>query len=304
MSNANFSYKSRYYKTRLAPTPSGFLHLGNILSFAITATLARERGAKILLRIDDLDQVRASERYIEDIFDTLFFLGFPFDEGPKTPADFKANFSQLRRMDLYAAALNKLADDGTVYACTCSRRELSGDMRCRCELKQIPLSAPGVSWRLKTVDDSPIRVKTINNQYIDANLPAEMQEFIVKKKDGFPAYQLTSVVDDIHFETDLVVRGADLWPSTVAQTALAIALGKKQFGEIAFYHHDLLVSETGTKLSKSAGATSIQYLRREGRSRADIFHLIAGAAGMDQPASNWSELGMAFLGKDQSNVSP
>ncbi len=87
-----------YKKTRIAPTPSGFLHLGNVLSFSITAALAKKHSAKILLRIDDLDRARANDQYLQDIFDTLNFLEIPWDEGPRNVNEFKNAYSQAHRM--------------------------------------------------------------------------------------------------------------------------------------------------------------------------------------------------------------
>src|SRR5579863_6846848 len=108
----------RFDKTRIAPTPSGFLHLGNVLSFAITAAIAEKTGAKILLRIDDLDRDRVNREYVEDIFDTLNFLQIPWDEGPRNYKEYESEYSQLYRMDLYQVALQQLKDSGQVFACT------------------------------------------------------------------------------------------------------------------------------------------------------------------------------------------
>src|SRR5882762_5324158 len=90
-----------FTRTRIAPTPSGFLHLGNAFSFALTAKLARETGARLLLRIDDLDRDRVEARYVQDIFETLHFLGIPWDEGPRDILAYEATWSQVYRMDLY-----------------------------------------------------------------------------------------------------------------------------------------------------------------------------------------------------------
>ncbi|MES2108653.1 MAG: glutamate--tRNA ligase family protein, partial [Bacteroidota bacterium] len=95
------SNSPHFHKTRIAPTPSGFLHVGNVLSFSITAALARKTGAKTLLRIDDMDQTRANARYIQNIFDTLNFLEIPWDEGPANADDFEKSYSQVHRLNLY-----------------------------------------------------------------------------------------------------------------------------------------------------------------------------------------------------------
>src|SRR5882757_2581728 len=97
------SLQPSFRKTRIAPTPSGFLHLGNVLSFAITVALARKKGAKILLRIDDLDRERVEGRFVEDIFETLHFLEIPWDEGPGDLHEYETRFSQVHRMDVYRA---------------------------------------------------------------------------------------------------------------------------------------------------------------------------------------------------------
>jgi glutamyl/glutaminyl-tRNA synthetase len=142
-----------FNKTRIAPTPSGYLHLGNALSFALTAALACKAGAKVLLRIDDLDQQRVNNDYVQDIFDTLNFLNIPWDEGPRDVADYKAIWSQLHRMDLYKDALDQLADQRDVFACKCSRAQLKdGIYPGTCRNRSLPLNTPDTAWRLYTDD--------------------------------------------------------------------------------------------------------------------------------------------------------
>jgi glutamyl-tRNA synthetase len=283
------SQTKSFSKTRIAPTPSGFLHLGNVLSFVITSALARKNAAKILLRIDDLDQARVNKQYIQDIFDTLNFLEIPWDEGPRNAKDFEDNYSQLHRMPVYQEALKQLSDEGFVYACNCSRSQLGMGSECLCFNKKPALTSQNASWRLLTGNNTPIQVKSYNGEIINAALPQEMNNFVVKKKDGFPAYQLTSVIDDLFYGVDLIVRGEDLWPSTLAQHELAASLGKTIFSAITFYHHPLLM-DAGKKLSKSAGATSIRYLRENGKNPADIFALIAVMMGINEPVTNWEQL--------------
>jgi glutamyl/glutaminyl-tRNA synthetase len=147
-------------KTRLAPTPSGYLHVGNVLSFSITAAIARKCGAAILLRIDDMDQTRADSRYVQDIFGTLHFLDIPWDGGPRNEKEFVENYSQLRRMASYNNALAELAEKNMVFACACSRSELIVRGACFCREKKIPLDTENVSWRLITDNRQTIMVKT------------------------------------------------------------------------------------------------------------------------------------------------
>jgi len=297
-------------KTRLAPTPSGFLHVGNALSFAVTATVARKIGAVIFLRIDDMDRERADPRYVQDIFDTLHFLDIPWDEGPGNSVEFAKEYSQVHRLDIYRGALEELRTSGRVFACSCSRTRVARDSfegayAGTCREKKIPFDAEHVTWRLQTEPVEDVEVKTWRGDnaggspgrelQVKVTLPASMQDFVVRKRDGFPAYQLTSVLDDLYFGIDWIVRGEDLWPSTIAQHYLARALGKKAFNDIIFYHHPLLREAGGHKLSKSAGATSIQYLRQEGRRPADIYALTGRMIGLREPVGDWKTLGEAVL---------
>ena len=122
-----------------------------------------------------------------------------------------------------------------------------------------------------------------------------MQYFMVKKRDGFPAYQLTSLMDDIYFGVDLVVRGEDLWPSTVAQLYIASMLKQEAFLNTTFYHHPLIMGADGHKLSKSEGATSVHYLRKDGKRASDIFEMIACMIGIEDRVGSWEGLAIEVM---------
>jgi glutamyl/glutaminyl-tRNA synthetase len=98
-----------------------------------------------------------------------------------------------------------------------------------------------------------------------------MKDFVIKKKDGYPAYQLTSLIDDLHYGVDLIVRGEDVWPSTIAQIYLAEILQQPNFQKATFHHHPLLMEAAGKKLSKSSGSTSIKYLREQGKTASEVY---------------------------------
>jgi glutamyl-tRNA synthetase len=281
-------------KTRIAPTPSGYLHLGNAFSFALTAALAEKYNARIVLRIDDLDQERVRPAYVQDIFDTLDFLEIGWHEGPRNPREVEREYSQIHRLDLYRRAFDTLISQSAIFACNCSRarvQEAAPDSvyKCRCIEKALPLDTPEVRWRLRTSTDLALTVRTLDGT-INTFLPPEQQNFIVRKKDGMPAYQLASLIDDQYFGVDFIVRGTDLWPSTLAQHYLAKGLSVQSFLDTTFHHHALFTAVDGTKLSKSAGATSIQYLRKAGKTRADVYNLIARHAGIKENVSGWKEL--------------
>lgn len=273
-------------RTRLAPTPSGFIHLGNVYSFLTTLSLAEQTGAKILLRIDDIDRDRIRPEYVADIFETLQFLGLAWHEGPQSAADFFGHWSQHNRLASYEQALRHLADAGAVFACDCSRGEL--DVRgfasgCAkdCRERGLDLETRGVNWRLRTDDRPTLTFRGHSGESRSAVLPPAMREFIVRKKDGLPAYQVASLIDDVTFGVDLIVRGEDLLPSTLAQLLLARHLGLDAFLNAGFVHHPLLTGAGGAKLSKSAGDTSVRYLRAQGLGPSDIRDRIAATSSWD-----------------------
>jgi glutamyl/glutaminyl-tRNA synthetase len=281
-------------KTRIAPTPSGYLHLGNILSFVLTAGLAAHYDARIVLRIDDLDRTRANPLYLQDIFDTLHFLELPWHEGPGNMEEHENKYSQLHRLDLYHAALTTLMEQDQLFACNCSRSAVARNNPAHvydgaCIKKQLPMNSRDACLRLHTAQAGIITIPTLSGS-LQSPLPADMQHAVLRKKDGYPAYQLASVVDDLYFGIDLVVRGQDLWPSTLVQLYLSQLLSADAFLKTTFYHHTLLPDRSGLKLSKSAGATSIQYLRKSGKKPADIYTMIAAELSLPVTVRNWQEL--------------
>lgn len=283
-----------FKKTRIAPTPSGFLHLGNVLSFAITAALAQKTNARILLRIDDLDRERVKSQYIHDIFDTLNFLEIPWHEGPSDAQEFEKIYSQLHRIEFYEKVLRHLKEDGHLFACTCSRSQFKkenadSDNSDPCIKKLIPFNTKDASWRLKT-NTKELEIKTWPGKTMKAILPSSLTDFVVRKKDGYPSYQLASVLDDLYYDVDLVVRGEDLLPSTLAQYYLSSLLQRNNFCNATFFHHRLLKDFENRKLSKTAGAVSIRYLRTQGKKPVDIYSEIGRMLGFKTTINNWQML--------------
>jgi glutamyl/glutaminyl-tRNA synthetase len=265
--------------TRIAPTPSGYLHAGNVASFVLTVGLARQWGAEVLLRIDDMDRERFRREYLEDVFGTLRFLGIPWDRGPRDAEDFEAHWSQSHRLDVYEGHLRRLAEGGQVFACHCSRTELSVSGPAHpaaCLSAGHPLSIEGAAWRLSPVSGIRLRYHSVGAGWEESDLPVGMAPAVVRRKDGIPAYHLCSVADDVHFGVDAVVRGADLFESTLLQLHLAGLLGLRAFTDAAFLHHPLLVGAGGEKLSKSAGSGSIMDMRRKGMRPWEVYRSIAG----------------------------
>jgi glutamyl/glutaminyl-tRNA synthetase len=281
-------------KTRLAPTPSGYLHVGNVMSFLITSAFAQKHGADVLLRIDDLDKSRVKDEYINDIFETLYFLDIPYQVGPRDTLDFKTNYSQQHRLPLYESALKDLADNGACFACVCSRKTLAAAGSSTaypgfCKQLDIPLSEEGSCWRFRTNEEETVPLIIYPNHRISVPFPIAMKDFVIRKKDRYPAYQLSSVVDDIYFGVNLIVRGADLWHSTLAQLQLAGKMAEGlPFLNTVFHHHPLIMADRN-KLSKSSGSTSIHYLRRNGANKMDIYYQISNFLGFPVPANNFKD---------------
>lgn len=250
-------------RTRIAPTPSGFLHAGNAVNFLIAFKLARAGGGSVLLRIDDLDAARTRQECLDDIFRSLEWLGIEWDEGPSGPVDFRRTWSQRLRIDRYQGLADALRAGGHLFACGCSRVRA---VACACGARNLPFDAPGMSWRLRTTPPCPVAIRRWPRGTGSIDLATALPHPVVRRRDGMPAYQLASLADDVDRRIDLVVRGEDLLPSTACQLHLADVLGLASFMAVRFIHHGLLTDERGRKLSKSDGATSLKAMREAGAS--------------------------------------
>lgn len=290
----------KFVRTRIAPTPSGFLHLGNAYSFLLTKILAKRHEAKLLLRIDDLDRERYRPEYVQDIFDTLNFLEIEVDEGPKSLEEFEQEWSQVKRLPLYEAALKELRETKQVFSCTCSRSQIfqlhpNGVYLGNCIDKKFPLDKEESAWRVNTLDADFLDYTSYPDLRKNSLLPEEASCYVVRKKDQLPAYQLCSLIDDLHFGVDLIVRGQDLFPSTLAQLDLARILGKVEFAKSTFYHHPLLKGPDQSKLSKSAGSFSIQQLRHAGNGLKEVYRLLGKSLGLSEEVCSLEEFSLLAL---------
>jgi glutamyl/glutaminyl-tRNA synthetase len=292
-----FNHK-RTLKTRLAPTPSGFLHLGNGASFVATWALARAYEGEVLLRIDDLDAERMRPEYVEDIFKTLEWLGLDWDEGPFSVADFSQNWSQHLRLDVYEKALSDLKKTDNLYACNCSRKDIrlksiNGLYPNTCrenrlfDLEKTANYEKTTAWRIRVEENKivhfnnfekmgPLSINPILEEKNDfltdfhVNLSRKMGDFIIRQKNGLPSYQLASLIDDGFFNINFIVRGEDLLHSTAAQIFLAEQLNQTDFLNTNFWHHPLITDTDGSKLSKSEGAASLLSFREKNNSAAIV----------------------------------
>lgn len=286
-------------KTRLAPTPSGFLHPGNGLSFIVTWCIARAANGKVLLRIDDLDKGRRRPEYLEDIFRTLDWLGLDYDEGPNGVEDFLNRYSQHLRLDLYRDALEVLRQRKMLYACTCTRRQIrdrspDGRYPYTCRERELPFDAPKTAWRACVPEPTNITINEWMKGTCSLDLYAEMGDFVVRQKNRMPAYQIASLVDDLHYDINFIIRGEDLLDSSAAQLFLAGHLEAASFLKATFWHHALLKGDDGEKLSKTKGAGSLKDWREQHRSPKALYKQAGGWLGAEREQVDSLEHLVAF----------
>lgn len=247
------------HTTRIAPTPSGFLHPGNLYNVLFTQKVALQHQAQVILRIDDLDSARNRREFLQHIFDSLIDLEVKWDEGPIDAVDFHSNWSQLFRLDKYTQYLDKLTASGLVYACNCSRKEIlrRGALVYDgfCSKLNVPLHESDVNWRIRVAESTVVCWKDEILGAVSINLASEVGDFVVRRRGGLPAYQLSSLVDDVNMGITHIVRGDDLRQSTAMQLYLANALQFTNFEKTKWWHHPLLLNESGEKMSKSARNT-------------------------------------------------
>jgi glutamyl-tRNA synthetase len=262
-------------RSRIAPTPSGYLHIGNAYNFLLTENIVRSTYGHLRLRIDDLDALRVRPDYVQDIFESLLWLSIRYDEGPRDIQDQELQFSQRLRLAEYEKLLNALVATNLVFACSCSRKELlehsrDGQYTGTCLQKHIPLDAPDVSWRIRTPETTTalFEDRVLGQQRFE--LWEIQRHFVIRRRDGLPAYHVASLADDMAYGINTIVRGQDLLSSTAAQLYLADVLGLDAFQNASFYHHPLIADVAGQKLSKSAGSSSLKAMRAAGVSANDI----------------------------------
>jgi glutamyl-tRNA synthetase len=271
------------YRGRLAPSPTGGLHLG-IARTALCAWLrARQSGGVLVMRVEDIDSPRVVAGSAESIMHDLRWLGIDWDEGPDLGGP-HAPYLQSQRAEHYARAIAQLEARDRVYPCTCSRKEIAGlasaphgDLgplypgTCRDAAPARTDRPPAL--RFKHEGAAPSFRDVLQGPYTEPVI----DDFVLRRGDGMVSYQLAVVVDDIAMGISEVVRGDDLMSSTPRQLALYAALG-----ELApsFLHVPLLLDLDGRRLSKRHGAPSIAEYRSAGIGAERIVGMLAATLGL------------------------
>lgn len=279
---------------RFAPSPSGRIHLGNILCCMLAWLSARQKDGRVILRIEDLDTARCPRRYADQMEEDLRWLGLDWDEGP-TAGGPDGPYYQSQRTALYQAALEKLEAQGLVYPCFCTRAELHAASAPHREDGQVVYA--GTCRRL-TPEETAAKMERRNPalrlavpdetwSFVDGhmgpyseNLARDCGDFLLRRSDGMFAYQLAVVVDDAAMGVTEVVRGADLLDSTPRQLYLYRLLGLEP---PAFFHFPLLLAPDGRRLSKRDADAGLDTLR--GRmTAAEVLGKLAYLGGFNPSA--------------------
>lgn len=267
-----------HYIGRLAPSPTGLLHLGHAATFYTAFKRAEAAHGTLLLRNEDLDPQRSKPEFVEAMLEDLAWLGITWQPPIIT---------QSERLLLYRAAMEQLLAAGLAYPCTCSRRELQQMTRaphedtedepvynghCRPAHQINPTSLqPGVNYRFRVPDHQAVVFTDLHygpQSYTPGSAPpADFGDFLIWRKDGLPSYQLSCVVDDAAMGITEVVRGRDLLKSAARQLLLQRAL---RLPTPDYFHTDLLRDASGIRLAKRHDSLALRTLRQAGCSPADV----------------------------------
>jgi glutamyl/glutaminyl-tRNA synthetase len=279
------------YRGRLAPSPTGLLHLGHARTFWVAAERARAAGGTLVLRNDDLDAQRFRLDFVDAMLEDLRWLGFRWQEGPDTGGP-HAPYNQSGRRAHYRAALERLHAAGLIFPCTRSRRDVLDALGAPHEGAgaddepvyprefRPPAGAPlpplgatiTVNWRLRVPEGEELAFTDGRCGPQRAVAGRDFGDFLVWRKDDVPSYQLACAVDDAEMAITEVVRGADLIRSTFRQLLIFGALGRPV---PRFYHCPLMNDDRGERLAKRHDALSLRTLRAQGVTPAEIFRKFA-----------------------------
>jgi len=273
---------------RLAPSPTGALHLGNARTFLLGWLSIRARGGHVVLRIEDLDGPRVKADAEAAAVSDLRWLGLDWDEGPVRQTD---------RLDAYRGAIERLVAQGVAYPCVCTRSEIEraasaphadehetrypGTCRGRFPTREEAERASGRPAALRFVaPDGPVAFEDAVRGPVSFDPSRECGDFVIEKGNRTPAYQLACVVDDAAMEIGEVLRGDDLLPSTARQIQLQRALG---LPTPRYAHPPLVVGEDGRRLAKRHGDTTIRAFREMGARPEAVVGWLASISGLALP---------------------
>jgi glutamyl/glutaminyl-tRNA synthetase len=277
---------SAVYRGRLAPSPTGYLHLGHARTFRTAYERARAAGGTLVLRNEDLDRERCRSEYVQAMYADLRWLGIDWQEGPDIGGPY-APYDQTDRYQQYLEAWRQLVDAGQIYSCTCSRKDLAQAASAPHDDSDEPLypgtcrpaagyglrtrSYNSTNWRFRVPDGEELRFLDINSGEQRFTAGRDFGDFLVWRKDATPSYQLAVTVDDAAMAITEVVRGADLLKSTARQMLLQRAL---KLPTPAYFHCELMRDQAGVRLAKRHDALSLRHLRGQGLSPEQVLAML------------------------------
>jgi glutamyl-tRNA synthetase len=292
----------RHYVGRLAPSPTGALHLGNVRTFAIAWLRARAAGGRVVLRIEDLDHPKDKPGADREAVEDLEWLGFDWDE----------TFRQSERRDIYRAALDRLVASGFAYPCVCSRRDVESAQSAPHSGEQLryagacrgrfagwdeafrflnpPSDAPGrpprlPCWRFRVDGGTRVEFEDAFAGRFSMDVAEALGDFPLARDPDGAGYTLAVVVDDAAMGVTEVVRGDDLLPATPAQILVQRALG---LPTPSYCHVPLVVGPDGRRLAKRHGDTRIAAFREAGAAPEDVIGVVAASCGWHAPGGRAS----------------
>jgi glutamyl-tRNA synthetase len=269
------------YRGRLAPTPSGHLHIGHAQTFWIAQQRCKQYNGKLILRIEDLDQQRCKSHFLNEMIEDLTWFGFMINEGPGSYSGSHGPYLQTQRMELYKNVWQQLYNSGNIYYSPHSRQDVMAALSAPhndgsepifpTSLRPTEISSNDAlepyrkNWRFRVPDGRQVSFHDGNMGYHTYTAGVDFGDFLVWRNDGFPSYEFAVVVDDHAMEITEVVRGEDLLLSTARQILLYEVL---HYDIPLFYHTPLVYDKsTGKRLAKrdamSHSKTTLRSLRNE-----------------------------------------
>ena len=266
-------------RTRFAPSPTGFLHIGGARTALFSWAYAKKHGGKFILRIEDTDVERSTPEAVQAIMDGMYWLGLDYDEGP---------FYQMQRMDTYKKVLHTMLDNGTAYYCYSTKEELEllreNQMQQGLKPRYDGKWRPEVGKTLPTTPQNALPVIRFKNPQIGAVVwddlvkgrieiaNSELDDLIIARADGTPTYNFCVVVDDHEMGITQVIRGDDHVNNTPRQINMLMALG----ATIPQYAHlSMILGDDGQKLSKRHGAVSVMQYHEDGYLKEAVLNYLA-----------------------------
>lgn len=274
------------YRGRLAPTPTGLMHVGHARTFALAARRAEAAGGSLIMRIEDLDGSRCRPEFSEAALEDLRWLGLAWQEGPDVGGA-RAPYLQSQRMPWFAEVWRRLHATGAIYPCDKTRKDVEralsaphaeddaepifpASLRPASDAGRDALDPGSTNWRFRVPDGKVIGFMDAIRGTQRFTAGTDFGDFLVWRKDGMPSYELSVVADDHAMGVTEVVRGEDLLLSTARQLLIYRALG---WQPPAWAHAPLVTDAAGRRLAKRSSDLSIRDLRRRGLSPTDILTL-------------------------------